>query len=166
MADHVERLLRLHALLGGGTPQEIHTRLYGAFPAALGFSSNARDDSMFEAVLTLALLQAGKSGGETEFHKVYFLVPASISDGWVVPKFRTSAKHIFDRLKRGKSVAAVKHVGDLFKGVMLGSQVFTLPQEPDRWVAFGFSKTDPIPDWMRNKLLDFSETGVDLRPGV
>lgn len=167
MADQYERLRRLHLNLLGTHPQEAQDRLYKAFPAALGYATPVADDVLFEAALMLALLQAGKVDGEKEVHKVYFLTPASFAEGWVLTEFRAAAKRIFDRLKTGKSVTAVKHVGELFHQVMLGSQVFTLPQEPDRWVAFGFSRSAPIPDWMSRKLLDVNpEVPRNLSPGV
>lgn len=166
MADATERLHRLHGTLLGETPQETQAHLYRSFPSVLGFSSKENDEVKFEAALILALLQAGKVDGEKELHKVYFLVPSNIADGWVLAKFRATAKRIFERLKGGKSVPLVKHIGELFHQVMLGSQVFTLPREPDRWVAFGFAKTDQIPDWMRAKLLELPETQPDSRLGV
>jgi hypothetical protein len=142
-------------------------RLYETFPTALGFSSKEIDVRLFEAVLILALHQAGKKTGEKTFHKVYFLAPANLADLWVIAEFKAAAKRIFARLKTGKSVEAVKHVGTLFHQIMLGSQVFNLPGEPDHWVAFGFSRSDHVPEWMRDKLVDTNaEIERDLVPGV
>jgi hypothetical protein len=167
VSGQYERLHRLHVtLLGGSSVHEAHARLYRAFPSSLGFASKQTDGVLFQAVLILALSQAGKAGGEKDLHKVYFLTPQNLADGWVLEEFKSSAKRIFDRLKTGRSVEAVKHVGQLFHQVMVGSQIFSLPKEPERWVAFGFSRADPIPDWMREKLLDLSQVERDLQPGV
>lgn len=156
VADHYERLHRLHTALLGNDIQEVTRRLYEEHPSFLGYSSKETHPGMFEAVLILSLFQAGKSPGDKNVHKVYFLAPAPLTDGWVLGEFKAAAKRIFGRLKTGSSVAAVQHVGALFHQVLLGSQVFALPQEPDRWVAFGFSRSDPIPEWMSAKLLDLS----------
>jgi len=165
--ESADQCCRLHRLLIGGEPHTEQMRLYEAFPSVLGFSSKQSSTPLFEAVLVLALHQAGKKTGEKNFHKVYFLAPANLAESWVVAEFKTAAKRIFGRLKTGKSVEAVKHVGTLFHQVMLGSQVFSLPNEPDYWVAFGFTRSDPVPEWLRNKLMDTgAETDQDLHPGV
>jgi hypothetical protein len=165
VTDQFERLKRLHGSLLGTPPGDMHERLYRAFPTVRGFSSRVTDDHLFEGVLILALLQAGKLEGESHVHKVYFFTPER-SEKWVVEEFRSAAKRIFDRLKTGKSVSAIKHVGALFHQVMLGSQILALPAEPERWVAFGFSKFDGVPEWLGEKLLDPAETGGTARPGV
>lgn len=166
MADQLATLRRFHALISTVSPQEVQTNLYNSFPNALGFSSKLKDPAMFEAVLVLALAQASKGAGDSELHKVYFFAPADLADGWLLAEFRDSAKRIFSRLKAGRSVAAVKHVGELFHQIMFGSQVFAVPREPERWVAFGFSHEDPVPEWLRDKLLKPAETGRDVSPGV
>lgn len=162
MADSYDRLVKFHDVLLGGLPTARQAALYRGFPSVLGFSSKETDEALFQATLILAMLQAGKDNPKDDLHKVYFLAPPTITDGWVLATFRSSAKRIFDRLKTGKSVGLVKHVGELFHQVMLGSQVFVLPQAPERWVSFGFSKSDSIPAWMQPKLLESPEVSQQI----
>ncbi len=154
----------MHVLLGS-PPRAQHDRLYRAYPASRGYLGKERDPILFEAVLTLALVQASKAEGEKSLHKVYFLVPAT-TERWVTDEFRASAKRIFAHLRDRRQAGAIKHIGQLFHQVMLGSQVFALPTEPERWVAFGFSALDPTPEWMRQKLLDLGPGQQDLSSGV
>lgn len=163
VADTYARLVQLHSVLLGGVPTVRQEGLYRAYPSVLGFSSKEIDDALFQATLILALFQVGQDH-PYGLHKVYFLAPAAITDGWVLDPFKDTAKHIFERLKTGKSVALVKHVGELFHQVMLGSQVFLLPQEPERWVSYGFSKSDSIPTWMQPKLLVYPEVQQQVSP--
>jgi hypothetical protein len=168
--DHHDRLRRLHHGLLGGPPTEAHTSLYRAFPEARGYSSKTPDDILFEAAVILATFQAGRSNGTDKEPKVYFLVPTSM-ESWVTSQLKADIRRIFDHLKTAAvppegRVKSVKHVGALFHRIMLGSQAYALPKEPEHWVAFGFSKSDAIPDWMRPKLLDLTPKGCDLSPGV
>ena len=169
MTDHYDNLLRMHGLFGEGL-QEPHTRLYKEYPSSLGYSANnayvlTPDDVLFNAALVLALHQAGKKDGSEDMHKVYFLVPGFMEKR-TTHMMRAAAERIFARLKTGGSVVAIKHVGALFHRIMMGCEVFTLPEEPPHWVAFGFSKSDHIPEWMRAKLLAFGETSSESHPGV
>jgi hypothetical protein len=158
----------MHGLFGEGL-HEPHERLYKEYPSSLGYSARdayvlTPDDVLFSAVLVLALYQAGLAGS-ANLQNVYFLVPGFMEKR-TTHMMRAAAERIFARLKTGGSVKAIKHVGALFHRVMMGCQVFTLPEEPQHWVAFGFSKSDHIPEWMRAKLLVFGETSSEAHPGV
>jgi hypothetical protein len=168
--EDLDRVQRLHRGLLGSVAVEMHDGLYRAFPAARGYSSRLPDDILFEAVLILALFQARRVNKEKDRPKVYFLVPAPM-ESWVTSQLKGDVRRIFKHLKSGgvrpeAHVNAVKEVGALFHQIMLGSQAFALPSEPERWVAFGFSKLDPIPDWMRPKLLDIPPKECGLSNGV
>jgi hypothetical protein len=146
-----------------GEPRTSHKNLYEAYPSALGYSGQAADESLFEAILILALYQASKDGAN--LHKVYILVPARL-EKWAMARMRTGAERVFARLKKGATVPAIKHVGAIFHQLMLGFQIWALPEEPKCWVAFGFSKTDHVPEWMRSKLLETPENTHGIEPGV
>jgi hypothetical protein len=151
MAETFEQLRLIHVLLSDGIHPH-HEVLYKAYPTALGYSSQAMDDVLFDGALVLALHQAGKEG-RSNLRKVYFFVPGA-HEKWVVDRFRNAAQRIFGRLKAGKSVPAIRHFAELFRYVMMGSQISALPQEPERWVAFGFARSDVLPEWLRSKLVE------------
>lgn len=160
MSDR-DRLHNLHNLILGKTPSDSHAHFYSAFPKARGYSNSAHLLTLFDASLVVALYQVM---GPKESRKVYFLVPAP-AERWVTEAFKGKAQEFFSRLKAKGSVPLVRRFGDVFSQIMLGSQAFALPQEPERWVAFGFAKTDPIPTWMGSKLLDLPAEDT-LSPGV
>lgn len=144
-----------HRAFFGEPPNERHARIYAAFPGARGVSDHEKDETVFEAVLIMALVQTYPRHQRPDPFKCYLFIPASI-EKWAVTTLGSCAKRMFDLLKSKKEVKVAQHLGAFFHSVLIGSRVLHLDQEPDRWVCFGFERTDPIPDWMRNALLDRS----------
>jgi hypothetical protein len=151
MSDQSTHIRRWHDLLLATPLQEVHTQLYEAFPISRGFSSRQRDDALFEAVFSLALFQAAGLGQTVQ--EVYCFVP-SVTQQWFLNHLRESTKVIFGQLRTRNNVKLVEHIGSLFHQLKLGDQPFLLPNEPERWISFGFLKTDAIPEWMSAKLLE------------
>lgn len=149
-----ENVRLTHRLLGT-QPNPKQLRIYEAFPGARGVSDHTLDQETFESALVMALTQTLPKAQTTPF-KCYFFVPASV-EKWAIDRLGECAKHIFDQLKPLKperKVIAARQLGSFFHCIMLGSRVLQLDTGPDRWVAFGFDKKDPIPEWMCAGLLE------------
>lgn len=161
MSDQSTRIRGWHDLLLATPIQATHAQLYEAFPASLGFSSRQREDALFEAVFSLALFQAAGLGQSVQ--EVYCFVP-NVTRQWFLNHLRESTKVIFSQLRTRNNVKLVEHIGGLFHQLKLGDQPGMLPNEPERWISFGFLKTDPIPEWMGSKLLEVSSRAESQVP--
>ena len=53
----------------------------------------------------------------------------------------------------GNRVALAKHYKDIFSRLFINSHAFSQPVEPAYWVAVGFTEADPLPPWMKGRLL-------------
>ncbi len=143
-----------HETFFGETPKAKHLRLYESFPAKKGASDRSRDEETFEATLIMAIVQTYPRNQRPDPFTCYLFIPA-IEEKWAVNKLGEIAKRMFGVLKAHKKVQVAKHLGRFFHAVLLGSRTLHLDQAPERWVAFGFDRdADPIPDWMRDGLLD------------
>jgi hypothetical protein len=150
-----ENARRTHKLLGSDpTPKQ--ERIYEAYPRARGASAREMDQETFESALVMAITQTFPNGPNAEPFKCYFFVPAS-AEKWAIEQLNVSARRIFEKLKGmppARRSLAAKQIGRFLKCIMMGSRVLQLEKGPERWVAFGFEKSDPIPDWLRDGLLD------------
>jgi hypothetical protein len=144
---------RFHSVFFDAAPEPGHIRLYDAFPHARGISDRAQNETTFEAVLIMALVQTFPKNQQLIPFKCYFFVPASIKV-WAETQLTECAKRMFEGLKRKRNAAAAKHLGTFFHNIPFGSRVLQINKAPDRWVAFGFTKGDLIPDWFGAALLD------------
>lgn len=149
-----DKIRSLHRHYFDEDPTELQVRLYNEYPRARGFSHGALDQERFRAVLNLALVLAIPPDGDlsnTQTTYVFFPKP---HERWVVAEIRESAERIFSRLREERRVDAAKFTGECFKALRLGHLVLQLPGAPERWVAFGFTKEDPIPTWMMEHLIE------------
>jgi hypothetical protein len=136
------------ALYGKNVCKECH-QLYSAFEemGCRGVASRDLVLARFQAAVVLALFEVNASKSK-EF--VYLVVPKA-HEPWALVKLATLAGEAFKLRKKDKeSILAVKNA---FARLKIGTKPLHL--KPDvRWVAFGFSKTDPVPSWMASKLAE------------
>ena len=110
-----------------------------------GFDSRDPDDGdTFQGALALALFQ---TEGQ---QKVYLLVPKAQQE-----KIFRWLKLVARQLIRARRDNAehVEAIRDLFRYLIMQSRVLQFPDEPPRWVSIGFCSTDPLPEWMKGRLL-------------
>lgn len=74
----------------------------------------------------------------------------SVSD-WVGEQINLVARHIFSSRKKATK-KDIQVLYESFQKLVKGTRVLQRP-EPMRWVAFGFTKSDVMPVWMRKKVL-------------
>ena len=84
-------------------------------------------------------------------YRCYLFVPGS-HEKWAVVQLRRFAEAVFKILKEKKAAGRAQIMGKAFHAVLLGCRVFHFTQAPDRWVAYGFAESDPMPDWMGSAL--------------
>jgi hypothetical protein len=60
-------------------------------------------------------------------------------------------RYIF-RQRRGDA-AGVHYIRETFHHLSTGSRILQLV-EPERWVAFGYSNDDPLPEWAKGRLIN------------
>lgn len=138
-------------------PTDRQCALYDAYPDANGFSDAERDEELFQAVLVLALVQTIPSDPDHEPVRTTYVFYPKRHEPWVVKEIGRNAEDVFGWLKRDSKesrVRAAQFMGSTFQALRLGHLVLQMPEVPPHWVAFGFRREDPIPDWMRSRLLD------------
>jgi len=143
---------KFHRAFLGEDPNDRQRLLYSEFPTMRGFASQDQDPSIFEAALVLALVQTFPVKQGDELVKSYLFVPASMTL-WSGEQIRASATRMFGVLKEKKSVAGAKMLARLIKNVVSGSRVLQLRSVPERWSAFGFDLSAPLPEWMSSALI-------------
>jgi hypothetical protein len=142
-----EDLRKGHCVFLGIEPTPKQLRIYNAFPASRGVADARLDVENFEAAVIMALVQTFSMKTQPEPYRCYLFVPSS-HEKWAVTQLGNFAVSVFKILKEKKAAARAQSMGKAFHAVLLGCRVFQFPQVPDRWVAFGFAKSDPMPDWM------------------
>lgn len=137
------------------TPREFlltktHERLYVANrdSARCGYllQANAKRESWEHLLGTFVLAY-----GQTQQGQVTFAVSPP-TQRWVDEQLRKIVRRIF-RSRAGASKASLQGLYRNFQRIAMGSNVLQIP-EPRRWVAYGFTDTDVLPPWMRNRLLN------------
>lgn len=94
--------------------------------------------------------------GQTQEGSVTFAVSAP-THSWANAQIKKIAHHIFAlRASLPKTSLQPLFVG--FQRMAMGSNILQLMSPPDRWVAYGFSETDVLPPWMRNRLLNVGQS--------
>lgn len=148
-------LLRTHDLLAyEPTPEQL--RLYDAAPHARGFASctnvtPAQEMQLFDAVLVVALTQAWYEDDQKP-PEVYLFVPPK-HESWAIEQIRRVATGIFARCKHLKMVHLARHVGPMFKALLIGGQIAPDMARPERWASFGFEPDDSLPKWLTDAQL-------------
>lgn len=145
---------RIHQAFLGTEQGSAHILLYTHFPETRGFSSKTENADRFEATFVAGLTQTFGPGGT--FEDCLLLVPAS-KMAWVTEQMTQVAGRMFARWKMEPDLElrrrAVTRLAEAIKHMLIGSRVLRLEQEPPRWVAFGFTKSDPVPEWLKKGLL-------------
>jgi hypothetical protein len=88
--------------------------------------------------------------GQTPSGDVTFAVSPP-AQRWANEQIRKIARRIFNT-RAGASKASLKELYGNYQRLAIGSNVLQI-SEPPRWVAYGFTDTDVLPPWMRNRLL-------------
>lgn len=142
-----------HRTFLGVDPTPNQTLIYEAFPKTRGVSCSTLDVEFFEATTILALVQSFTMKQVPDPHRVHFFVKPAHKK-WAVEQLKVIAGTIFGRLRPRKDAKQLAPtVGKLFHAVLIGCRVLQVEVPPDRWVSFGYSVSDPIPDWMCQALL-------------
>lgn len=150
-------LITRHRSLLGKDPTFEQLALYEAVPKKRGFASaraltETQEAELFEAVFVLALSQTFVEGTGGTPNNVYLFVPPGL-ERWTTQQIQRLAGEMFAICKRVKSVALAKHLGVLFRHLMVGSKIASSTQAPDRWAAFGYDPNGPQPKWLTDGLL-------------
>jgi hypothetical protein len=130
-------------------------KLYKGFQSgARGFSNRELDPELFLATFVAAIRQVCLPS-ETrpdvpKFSRVVFAV-ARPANPWALERIEHLVRHIF-RQRRGDA-AGVHYIRETFHRLVMGSRILQLPK-PERWVAFGYSNDDPLPEWVQGSLID------------
>ncbi len=142
---------KFHEHLLAADPTEEQQRLYDVFPSRVGFDDGALNEERFEAIVVGTLFLARTAG------KVILCAPPQ-HEKWVLACYNLVADRIFAtcRKMQGTSesrIRVAKIYGDLFKKAFVLGRLLQLEEEPQAWTIFGFSKSDPLPNWVIPKLL-------------
>jgi hypothetical protein len=131
---------------------KFHRKVLGSEPTARqrsfyemgsrGFSV-ALDEELFAATFLLAVYLA-KDG------PVVIAIPKAI-DRQILQAITYWTRGIYRRFK-GRDVA-FKDFTNRIHQLQLATRLLVQTQEPARWVSMGLSKEDPIPEWLKNRLL-------------
>jgi hypothetical protein len=144
----------LHRISFDEEATERQGALYDAYPNAHGYSDPMKDPEKFRAVLHLALLQAHPPDGHQANIQTSFIFYPKTHEEWVIDQIKMNAEAIFARFRAQKRVEAAKFMGECFLALRLGHLVFQVTGEPTNWMAFGFTRTDTLPQWMSDRLQD------------
>lgn len=145
--------IKLHKTLYGAEPGEAHVSFYDS--GKMGYSDKEFDVARFEAVVVLTLHKTLRTGIAKPSRVVLLVAPTH--EKWVMEQFDKAARRIYGNFKKLAGAQSrtelAKLFGNCFAAVFVGSRLLQLPEMPEAWTSFGFTKEDPIPDWMRDGLL-------------
>jgi hypothetical protein len=144
----------IHEMITGGPPEKAHADFYAS--GKNGYDDKSFDSTRFFAIACLSLQKTTR----VSFRKparVVILTPPT-HDKWVIEQLGVISKQMFDKLKYQPGLPDAKAelartVGGWFNALFVASRLLQLPEMPESWVALGFSKTDLVPDWLRDNLL-------------
>ena len=135
-----------HQLVLGKDPTASQVTFYEKTPGFRGLSDRSLDFEQLEATLILGLFSG------TINDRVLMFAPVA-HEAWVLEGFNTVISTIFEQCKKSeKAMARAKGYQTLFSKIALTGRLLQLETEPPHWVSFGFSKEDPLPEWMPVKL--------------
>ena len=140
-------IIRTHRILLGKKATQKQCQFYKNFPTFRGMSDQSLDPEILEAVL-MASLTFG-----TAKDRVYFFAPLA-HEKWVLEQINGVINIVFDRCRTWTNGGGIaKRFGVLFKKLVIMGRLLQIEKEPQRWVSFGFSKEDPVPEWVVPRLL-------------
>jgi hypothetical protein len=146
----------LHRTLLNREPDPSHVRLYDS--GKKGFADKSFDQNRFLAVAMITLQKTMRKSMSMPSRVMLLIAPTH--EKWVREEFDLISAAVFKRLKTypastpAKRLVFARNVGECFKIVGYHTRLLQLPDQPESWTSFGFSKEDYIPDWMRNGLLE------------
>lgn len=136
-----------HKILLGKDPTPAQLELYSRYPDVRGFSERSLDVEKLEAAVVAGLT----SGKPTD--RVLLLAPVA-HEVWVLDGINSIAAVMFERAKQQRDpVAFAKGLSTLFQKLVVLGRLLQITTEPEHWVSFGFSKEDPLPEWMPAKMI-------------
>ncbi len=145
-----------HRVILGKEPTPTQLELYTRYPAYRGFSDRTLNAEKLEAVILLALV----SGGINE--RVLCCAPVA-HENWVVAQFNEVATTAFNHCKTLPNKLVIANAyAKLFSKVAIIGRLLQITDEPSHWVSFGFSKDDPLPEWMPKRLIDQPSSSSSL----
>jgi hypothetical protein len=150
-------LVALHHELFGEDPEhtpealrvtDLHRKLYHAFPSARGVSFRGKDYAALPAIIVMAIAQTQI---RTSTKDTVLIYTPKLCEKWALNGLEQAARRVMRCKKEGESRGMF--VRDMFGRVFV-SHRFLGTQEPDGWVAIGLCRDAPLPDWLRNKLIE------------
>jgi len=147
--------ISVHEIFVGTTLTSQQNALYeSAF--GRGFSTKNPEPSLVDATLVLALSMA-KGDGEGVYSKVLIYAPSNLHK-MVFEQIHKLAVNLTIRVSSYKQLERKKKSMEVARNwlevLMVGApKLGDLSEEPERWVAIGYSKDDLLPDWLKKALL-------------
>jgi hypothetical protein len=134
-------LLAFYKSLMGLTPPENHLSFYGS--GARGFNTRDTDDDQVRAMLAKALWLTMR------YPRVSILTPKTL-EKQTLQEIQKHARFILRRFKGNTD--QVKRIVAAFKKLQVVSRLLTQNDQQTQWVSISYSDTDPVPDWLKEKL--------------
>jgi hypothetical protein len=139
-------LADFHLRLYGTPPVEISKRLYEAYEQGFrGLDCREPDPEGFKASLALALYLTDNCK-----HRVWLMVPRAQQE-LVLKQLREAARQLIKARRKNRTYAEI--IQGLFHCLLIQSRILQLAYEPIPWVSLGFTSKDPLPEWMKDRLL-------------
>lgn len=127
-------------------------------PEKHGFSNDQKDKNRFVATF-VAGLHLTKDWDSGTFREVHLIVPINL-EMWCIDTMNLIVEGIRqvragipkqERLEGNRLI--VKAVTKL----VMGNRPYLCPNEPPRWVGFGYTRDSEAPSWLKQGLLSTSE---------
>lgn len=140
-------LLTFYQKLTGLTPQEHHRDFYAS--GAQGFNTRDIEDDKVRTVLVMALWLTQTNP------RVVLTTPKSL-EKQTLQGIQKHARLILRRFNGREK--QVKNIVAAFKKLQIVSRLLSPNDQPPQWVTIGYCDTDPVPEWLREKLWTTTKT--------
>ena len=135
-------------------PTPLQRRLYES-PASHGFSSKEPSEEVTDALLALAISRVFKYD-QTKESRIEVMAAHDLQAG-LMARWGVVSRQMFNRIHEenpdsDQAQRVLKIAKNWFVRMNLRTKVLT--QIPNEWVSYGFSRSEPLPPWMREGLLD------------
>jgi hypothetical protein len=141
-------LLTFYRNLTGLVPQEQHRDFYES--GAQGYNTRDIEDDKVRTVLVKALHMAIATNSS-----VVITTPKSLEKN-TLQEISKHARQFVRRFK-GKD-DQVKLIVAAIKRLRIASRLLSPNGQPSQWVTIGYCDTDPVPEWLREKLWTTTKT--------
>ena len=143
-------------LFGSTAPPTEKQKAFYADPVSRGFSAKGHEVELADSILVRALAQV-REVGSPDYHKVVIFSPKTERD-LIISRVhniaQTTMTRIMPILKTPKGQATIAHVRLWLEALQLGPiEAWKNATPPPRWVAFGYSKDDNVPTWLKDGLI-------------